>query len=128
MYTVRSGGIMIILHNMTAQKWNSVKNNSSFGDDQLETEGFLHCSPLYYWHRVAVRFDNDNTDMVLLLIDTDKLTSPVKWEDGSRGMGYMYPHVYGVINISAVVDVLPYLRNDDGTWKKNAQLLHVIDR
>ncbi len=119
---------MLILHNMPTAEWNVAKHQQCFGEDKLLTNNFLHCSPLCYWHRVAVRFDNDSTDMVLLLIDTDKLTSPVKWEDGSKGCGRMYPHVYGTINTSAVVQVLPYLRNTNGTWRKNPQLQHIEDK
>ncbi len=119
---------MIILHNMPTAQWHKVKHLDSFGEDKLAVDNFMHCSPIYYWHRVAVRFDNDNTDMVLLLIDTDKLTSRLVWEDGSGGEGRMYPHIYGVINTSAVVQVLPYLRHSNGTWRKNPELCHVDDR
>lgn len=118
---------MLIIHNMLKTDWLAIADSDSFGDKTLATNEFLHCSPIYYWHRVAVRFDKDDTDMVLLLIDTELLTSPVRWEDGSKGMGRMYPHVYGVINTSAVVEVLPYLRNSDGSWHKNDQLLHIAD-
>ncbi len=118
---------MLILHNMPTQEWHKVECLPSFGQDKLVNSSFLHCSPIYYWHRVAVRFDNDPTDMVLLLIDTELLTSKLEWEDGSAGQGRLYPHVYGVINTSAVVAVLPYLRNSDGTWCKNAELQHIAD-
>ncbi len=118
---------MLILHNMPSSEWQSVQHCQSFGADKLLTDNFLHCSPLNFWHRVAVRFDNDNTDMVLLLIDTELLDSPLVWEDGSGGQGRLYPHVYGVINTSAVVEVLPYLRNSDGSWRKNVELQYVQD-
>jgi uncharacterized protein (DUF952 family) len=42
-------------------------------------------------------------DLLLLVIDEERLNSPVKYEDS--GNGKHYPHVYGPINISAIIKI-----------------------
>jgi uncharacterized protein (DUF952 family) len=51
---------------------------------------------------------------VLLAVDTDKLTSEVRYEQ--LGTDEPFPHVYGVINIDAVVKVLEFPPNRDGSF------------
>lgn len=51
----------------------------------------------------------------MLLIDTGKVKSEILWED-LRGCGVEFPHIYGLLNKSAVIAVLPYLRNDKKEW------------
>lgn len=34
----------------------------------------------------------------------------------------MISHVYGLIKLEAVTSVLPYLKEEDGTWVKNDEL------
>lgn len=60
--------------------------------------------------------------MVLLVIDTDKLENKVVWED-LRNCGVKYPHIYGLLNTSAVVDVVLHLLSDDKEWIVNEELL-----
>lgn len=51
-------------------------------------------------------------DLVLLAVDTEKLTSEVRYEQ--LGMDEPFPHIYGVINMDAVVEVLEFPPNSDG--------------
>lgn len=71
--------------------------------------------------RVAPNFKILIDILVLLCIDTDKLESEVRWEDLDN-CGRSYPHVYGLFNLNAVVTVLPYLKDENGTWTKNDEL------
>lgn len=109
-----------ILHVMKKSTWEERKNKGSWGKHNIETDGFIHCSqPEYFW-RVAPNFDGITEELVILCIDETKLSAKVKYEDGD-GCGRSYPHVYGMINSSAVTAVLPFLRNENG-WIKNPEL------
>jgi uncharacterized protein (DUF952 family) len=79
---------------------------STLGLDLAEV-GFIHCSQESQVAAVRERFYADVTDPVLLLtIDTDLLTSP--WQlDDVPGEALPFPHIYGPLNIDAVVDVIP---------------------
>ena len=109
-----------LLHCMKKSTWEERKNREFWGRRNIETEGFIHCSqPEYFW-RVAPNFDGIKDEMVILCIDENKLSAKVRYEDGD-GCGRSYPHVYGMINSSAVTAVLPLLRDGNG-WVKNPEL------
>lgn len=98
-----------------------MKSKKYFGDESIAREGFVHCSPVKYMWRVAPNFKNVPDELVLLCIDTEKLEPEFRWEDGDN-CGRSYPHVYGLINTDAVVNVLPYLKDENGNWIKNEEL------
>jgi len=71
----------------------------------LEEEGFIHCSSdLDQVRGVLSRFyaDVDPADLVLLVIDVTRLDAPVRHEPVD---GAVFPHIYGPIPLSAVIDV-----------------------
>jgi uncharacterized protein (DUF952 family) len=73
----------------------------------LEQEGFIHASRADQWEGVKQRYYSDVTDpLVLLVIDPDKLTSPLVVEE-APGTGETFPHIYGPLNLDAVVDQRP---------------------
>ena len=68
----------------------------------LAEEGYIHCSFAEQVAATASRFYGDVAEVVVLRIDPDRLTSPVVVED-LVGSGEDFPHVYGPINLDAVV-------------------------
>jgi uncharacterized protein (DUF952 family) len=79
----------------------------------LEEEGFIHCSLPHQVQRTADRFYRGRPDMLLLTIDPDRLTAPLRLESNRPG-GEAYPHLYGPLNVDAVVDVRPVELQADG--------------
>lgn len=51
----------------------------------------------------------------MLCIDWRRLRSPVKWEDLYQA-GEDFPHVYGPIDLEAVVAVVDFPPRQDGTF------------
>ncbi|HEU5129588.1 MAG TPA: DUF952 domain-containing protein [Glycomyces sp.] len=76
----------------------------------LAEEGFVHASRADQWPGVRERFYADVAEpLVLLVIDPDRLGSPMVDEsppDAPAG-GETFPHVYGPIDLAAVVQVVP---------------------
>ena len=71
----------------------------------LEQEGFIHASRRDQVAGVWKAFYADAGEpLVLLTIDTDKLTAP--WQEDPVGDD-TFPHVYGPINASAVLRAQP---------------------
>lgn len=116
---------MVILHALTKKFWDTYKDKSEYGDWSLNNCGFIHCSDVNTFHYVAPNFKDEKDEMVLLVIDTDKVTSKILWED-LRNCGVEFPHIYGLLNKSAVISVLPYLRNDKKEWLMNDELKKYI--
>jgi uncharacterized protein (DUF952 family) len=50
---------------------------------------------------------------VLLCVAVDRLEAPLKYERGDAG-GESFPHLYGGVNLDAVVGVVPFVEGDDG--------------
>lgn len=117
----------MILHCMKLKTWEDIKNKECWGKRNIEADGFIHCSTVEYFWRVAPNFRDVQEELVLLCIDEDKLKSEVRYEDGDH-CGREYPHVYGLINNDAVIMVLPFLKNEDGTYKKNPEFDGIQER
>lgn len=117
----------MILHCTKKSRWEKIRHKNTWGEDLIETDGCIHCSSVEYFWRVAPNFKYVTDDMVLLCIDEDKLISEVRYEDGDN-CGRCYPHIYGVINNSAIINTLPYLRDINGQFIKNPELMYVEDK
>lgn len=117
----------MILHCMKKTTWEERKNKECWGQRNINDEGFIHCSTIEYFWRVAVNFASITDEMVLLCIDESKLQSEVRYEDGDN-CGRAYPHIYGLVNNDAVMQVLPFLRNEDGAWIKNPEFADIQDK
>lgn len=92
---------MFIYHIVLPEKWETVKHNSSYAADSLETEGFIHCSYDHQLDAVIGRYYANEPELVVLTIDPAKLTSELVSEPSTGGEEY--PHIYGPINLDAVV-------------------------
>jgi len=75
---------------------------------ELADVGFIHCSQAEQVAGVHERFyDGVSEELLLLTIDTDLLTSP--WQlDDVPGQPLPFPHVYGPLNVDAVVSAEPF--------------------
>lgn len=116
----------MILHCIKKTDWEDRKNKTSWGEEELAIDGFIHCSTIELFWRVTKFFEEVEDELVILCIDEDKLESEVIYED-KENTGKLFPHVYGLINNDAVVDVLPYLRNKKGQYTKNKEFLGFED-
>ena len=116
----------MILHCMKKKTWEERMLKEYWGESNIEAEGFIHCSTVEYFWRVAPHFRNAE-ELVLVCIDESRLRSEVRYEDGDH-CGRAYPHVYGVIHNDAVIMVLPFLRNEDGIYKKNPEFADIQER
>ena len=80
----------------------------------LEDVGFIHCSFARQVRGVADAFYRDRTDVVLLTIDRSKVRAQVR-EDHVALANDAFPHIYGPLDVDAVVAVEPLARRPDGT-------------
>ena len=72
----------------------------------LAEVGFIHASNAEQWPVVRRSFYADVTGPLLLLeIDPDLLGSPLVVEVGNPETGEEFPHVYGPLDVDAVVGI-----------------------
>lgn len=96
---------MLIYHIALPEDWELYRHRPSYQPESLETEGFIHCSYEHQLEGVLKRYFTGRDKVVVLAIDTDKLL-PKLIEEPSTG-GEIYPHIYGRLNINAVVSAEP---------------------
>ena len=114
-------GSLVILHGMRRSEWEACRAAGAVGA-QLPEGGFLHCSPVEYFWRVAPGHYADGGDYVLLCIDVKKVPAPIKWEAGPHNPSRYYPHIYGACPVEAVTTVLPLRTDSRGQFVKNPEL------
>ena len=102
-----------ILHLTTGQAWAQAQRDGSYAADSLAAEGFIHCSEPHQVIWVANMRFRHRRDLVLLQIDVSRLAAPPRYEN-LEGGEQLFPHVYGPLNLDAVLRVTPFLPNADG--------------
>jgi uncharacterized protein (DUF952 family) len=95
-----------ILRITPRDKWYRAFAEGEYRSDDLATEGFIHCSTPEQLSWVAEKFYKGQTGLVVLRIDTEKLKSPLVWENPHETLK-LFPHVYGPINLDALVEAVP---------------------
>ena len=104
-------GHMRIYHVALASDWEQAQRDGAYAVSTrgvtLAEEGFIHASREDQWPGIRSRYYADVTEpLVLLVVETERLTSRVV-EEQPPGVDDTYPHVYGPIDLPAVVDVVP---------------------
>ena len=94
----------LIYHITTREAWTNASETGFYATPSLKEEGFIHCSELSQVEDIKSRFYAGVQDLVLLTIDTDRLTSQLIFE-WSPSVQNTFPHIYGPINVDAVVDL-----------------------
>ena len=93
--------------------WREAEKNGRFTGAPIDiADGFIHFSTATQARETAAKHFAGQTDLVLVAVDGAQLGDPLKYEV-SRG-GALFPHLYGVLDISAVLWVKPLPLGADG--------------
>jgi len=93
-----------IFHITTAEAWAAASTQGTYRGDTLASEGFVHCSLAEQVEAVANAYYAGPTDLVLLRIERSRVTAEAR--DETSG-GDLFPHIYGPLNLEAVVEAMP---------------------
>ena len=112
---------MRILHAALPADWSTARDNGSYDVStrgvSLAEAGFVHACTTAQLPGVLHRFYPDVEALDLLVIDVERLEhegASVAWEAVEGADDGPYPHVYGVVPVVAVVQVLR-LQHEPGT-------------
>jgi len=111
-----------ILHLASNKAWLAGSKAGRYHADSLPTEGFIHCSKPSQIVDVANTFYHGQDGLILLVIDPLKLKPELKWEPPAEPEpthareGELFPHVYGPLNLDAVLEVLAFEPDEDGNF------------
>jgi uncharacterized protein (DUF952 family) len=102
-----------ILHITTADGWAAAQSDGELVTPSLEEEGFIHCSTFAQAEATANRIFRGSGDLLLLEVDIEALTAPLKWERATDA-GDEFPHIYGPLNLDAVIGTVALPEGPDG--------------
>lgn len=114
----------LIYHITPRTDWEAAKESGDYRPASLESEGFIHCSTDVQAAHVANAFYSGQTGLALLVIDPERLSAKLQWdppahpapEKAPAALRGEFPHIYGALNLDAVVEVRNFLPNEDGIF------------
>ncbi len=110
----------LILHITRLEQWKQAESTGIYKGDTLSSDGFIHCSSPQQVVKVANAVYHGQRGLVLLTINPSKVRSEIRFEK-SEGRE-LYPHIYGPLNVDAVVKVRSFEPNRDGKFILPAEL------
>lgn len=121
----------IIYHISNAATWSNSQAQGFHTAPSLESEGFIHLSKKEQVLRVANRIYTGQTGLILLCVDTEKVQAELKYEapvhpDPNKPVPVsedeLFPHIYGKLNLEAVVRIVNFPCESDGSFRLPATL------
>ena len=106
------------MHLCPTSEWSSATTRGELRPESLTSVGFIHLSSPEQVHLPANRLYRGREDLVLLHIDPTRLDSPIRWELGlaTDPDSMLFPHLYGALPVSAVINVTSYRPAADGSF------------
>ncbi|HRE46789.1 MAG TPA: DUF952 domain-containing protein [Aggregatilineales bacterium] len=114
----------MIYHMISQAAWDAAQAAGVVTNDSLARDGFIHCSQRHQVAPVASAYFNGQRDILVLRIDPARLTAELRYEPPQHLKGLpepstkeddMFPHIYGEISLSAVIDAVPLILHPDGS-------------
>ncbi len=115
----------LILHITERAAWQAAQAAGEYRAPSLAAQGFIHCATAAQVIAVADAFYRGQAGLVLLGIDPARLAADLRWEppDPPAGSpapaaapGERFPHLYGPLNLEAVVRVDDFPPGPDGRF------------
>ena len=101
----------VIYHIAEAADWEQAQRDGQYTMSTrgrtLAEEGFIHASTAEQVPLVADAYYRGVPDLVLLVIDTERVGPELRYEQ-MPGQPDPFPHIYGPLNLDAVLDVRPF--------------------
>jgi uncharacterized protein (DUF952 family) len=113
----------IIYHIATEADWEQARRDGQYTTSTrgvtLAEQGFIHASAAEQVAGVANAFYKGKTDLLVLVIDTGKVSPEIRYEQ-VPGHDAPFPHIYGPLSTDAVVGTRPLVPGADGGFTFSA--------
>lgn len=106
----------VVFHIISRDAWAEARERGRYAPDSFAAEGFIHLSKRSQILRPANLLYAGRADLVLLEIDVDALRADLVFEPGSHGEAEHFPHLYGPMNLDAVIRVIDFPCEPDGSF------------
>lgn len=100
-----------IYHVISQIDWEDVKKSEFYAPDSLIREGFIHFSLREQIPGVIERYYKDQTGLLVIKVEINKLKSKLEFEQVPDSG--LFPHLYGKLNMNAVIGVYSILKDEN---------------
>jgi len=104
----------VTYHLIPEEVWAAVQGDAKYTPEAYAADGFIHCTngieqmvTVANWFYVR-----DARAFKVLALDVPAIASEIRYDDAER----LFPHIYGPLNLEAVIAVLDVVRSNDGTF------------
>jgi uncharacterized protein (DUF952 family) len=94
----------VIFHLIASSAWEQAKRGEVDVASPRDGQNFVHCCDHGQIQYVRDSYFPADQSIVALAIDPTRLSNETRYEFGSRGESERFPHVYGAIHVSDVID------------------------
>lgn len=106
----------LVFHLVDKKEWKSQKKDGRYHPETLDSKGFIHCSSGKDVEEVANRLFKGKRGLWLIVINTSLIEPELKYEE-DEDTGKTFPHIYGPLNLDAVIDKIQIYPEKDGTFQ-----------
>lgn len=96
---------MTLFHLVGRDEWAQAQAAGTYAPASLALEGFIHFSTAEQLAGSAARFFAGRDDLVVVAVDEQRLAATLRFDPVG---GEAFPHLYGALNLDAVIDVTPW--------------------
>jgi uncharacterized protein (DUF952 family) len=111
----------VVVHIVRRSEWVEAIERGIYAPVSLRAEGFIHCSTVAQVVDTANRFYRGQGGLVVLCIEESRLNAELRYEapSGAHGevAGELFPHLYGELNVEAVMRVVELPCEADGSFR-----------
>lgn len=105
-----------LFHIIDEKTWESLDGAMHYEPESLRVEGFIHLSLKQQILRPANLLYEGRGDLLLLVLDRERLSSTLTFEPGSHGEEDLFPHLYGALNLDSVRRAIAFPCGADGMF------------
>jgi len=106
----------IIYHFVEKDYFEEFRGRDEYFPANYKSDGFIHCTrePENVARVADFIIGGKPGEYLLLAINEEKVNAEVRYE--SAGPSILFPHIYGHLNMDALINILHFLRNEDGRF------------
>lgn len=105
----------LVFHLVKKRTWQNLKKEGRYHPESLESDGFIHCSSGKNIEAVANRKFKGERRLLLIVINASLVEPELKYEEDEES-GTAHPHIYGPLNLDAVIDKIELHPEKDGRF------------
>jgi len=116
--------VSLIYHITSRAAAQNLRLTGEYRPESLQTEGFIHFSQPHQVLDVANAFYRGQQSLVLLIVEPSRLEAELKYEppahpsasEAAPAGDLLFPHLYGPLNMGAVLEVVDFPPGTDGSF------------